>query len=142
MHYWVERRFKIDDAVGAVAVHGYAGFLGVFAAGFLLWGYPSSPDALLGHDAPWAHINPVGQFIGAVIMFFVLGFIPGYVVSWILKQLGLLRIPREVELAGLDYAMELATQRDDDELRGALAQEARSSSSRSGTGSRAPQPAE
>ena len=29
MHYWVERRFKIDDAVGAVAVHGYAGFLGV-----------------------------------------------------------------------------------------------------------------
>ena len=50
MHYWVERRFKIDDAVGAVAVHGYAGFLGVVAAGFVLWGYPSSPDALLGHD--------------------------------------------------------------------------------------------
>ena len=25
MHYWVERKFKIDDAVGAVAVHGYAG---------------------------------------------------------------------------------------------------------------------
>ena len=49
LHYWVERRFKIDDAVGAVAVHGYAGFLGVVAAGFLLWGYPSSPDSLLGH---------------------------------------------------------------------------------------------
>ena len=26
MHYWVERKFKVDDAVGAVAVHGYAGF--------------------------------------------------------------------------------------------------------------------
>ena len=25
LHYWVERKFKIDDAVGAVAVHGYAG---------------------------------------------------------------------------------------------------------------------
>ena len=44
-----------------------------------------------------------GQFVGAVIMFFVLGFIPGYVLSWILKQAGLLRVPREVELAGLDY---------------------------------------
>ena len=104
LHYWVERRFKIDDAVGAVAVHGYTGFLGVVAAGFVLWGYPSSPDALLGHDAAHgAAVNPLGQFVGAVIMFFVLGFIPGYVLSWILKQAGLLRVPREVELAGLDY---------------------------------------
>ena len=38
LHYWVERKFKIDDAVGAVAVHGYGGFLGVVGAGFLLWG--------------------------------------------------------------------------------------------------------
>ena len=56
LHYWVERRFKIDDAVGAVAVHGYTGFLGVVAAGFVLWGYPSSPDALLG-----ARSGAVGQ---------------------------------------------------------------------------------
>ena len=52
----------------------------------------------------------MGQFVGAVIMFFVLGFVPGYVLSWILKQAGLLRIPREVEIAGLDYVM-LATTR-------------------------------
>ena len=103
MHYWQERRFKIDDAVGAVAVHGYAGFLGVVAVGFVLWGYPSSPDALLGHATPWAKVTPWGQFVGAVIMFWVLGFIPGYVLSWILKQLNLLRVPREVELAGLDH---------------------------------------
>ena len=76
LHYWVERRFKIDDAVGAVAVHGYTGFLGVVVAGFVLWGYPSSPDALLGHETPYATVTPWGQFIGAVIMFFVLGFIP------------------------------------------------------------------
>ena len=103
LHYWVERQFKIDDAVGAVAVHGYAGFLGVVAAGFLLWGYPSSPDALLGHTEPFARVTPWGQFIGAVIMFFVLGFIPGFILSWILKQVGLLRISREMELAGLDH---------------------------------------
>ena len=28
LHFWVENKFKIDDAVGAVAVHGYAGFIG------------------------------------------------------------------------------------------------------------------
>ena len=79
------------------------GFLGVVAAGFLLWGYPSSPDALLGHTEPWARVTPWGQLAGAVIMFLVLGFIPGYVLSWILKQVGFLRVSREVELAGLDY---------------------------------------
>ena len=42
MHYWVERKFKIDDAVGAVAVHGYAGFVGLVICGFVLNGYPSS----------------------------------------------------------------------------------------------------
>jgi len=36
MHFWVERRFKIDDAVGAVAVHGYAGFAGLVICGFVL----------------------------------------------------------------------------------------------------------
>jgi hypothetical protein len=76
-------------------------------------------------------------------MFFVLGFIPGYIVSWILKQLGMLRIPREVELAGLDYAMHEATLRDDDEMREVLAREARVSTPIArGAGSRAPLPAE
>jgi ammonia channel protein AmtB len=125
LHYWVERRFQIDDAVGAVAVHGYAGFLGVVVAGFMLWGYPSSPDALLGHEQAFATITPWGQFIGAVIMFFVLGFIPGYVLSWVLKQAGVLRIPREVELAGLDHLTHATAVREEDEMREYLAQEAR-----------------
>ena len=97
MHYWVERRFKIDDAVGAVAVHGYAGFMGVVVAGFVLWGAPSSPYE------GYAAINPLGQFIGAIIMFFVLGFCPAYVVSRIQAARGTLRIPPEVELQGLDF---------------------------------------
>ena len=97
LHHWVERRFKIDDAVGAVAVHGYAGFLGVVIAGFMLWGYPSSPFD------DFAAINPLGNFIGAIIMFFVLGFVPGYVMAKILNSFGLLRVPRQVELMGLDF---------------------------------------
>lgn len=98
MHFWVERTFKIDDAVGAVAVHGYAGFFGVVVAGFMLWGYPSSMNA------EYASITPWGQFIGAIIMFGVLGFLPAWIVSFILKKMNLLRIPAEVELAGLDLA--------------------------------------
>ena len=96
MHFWVERKFKIDDAVGAVAVHGYAGFYGVFIAGFFLWGYPSSMYE------GYAAITPWGQFIGAVIMFGVLGFLPAWIVAGILKAMGLLRVPAEIELVGLD----------------------------------------
>jgi len=99
LHYWVERKFKIDDAVGAVAVHGYAGFFGVVVAGFMLWGYPSSPNP------DYASINPLGQFIGALIMFGLLGFLPGFVAAKALNAMGALRIPREVELAGLDASL-------------------------------------
>ncbi len=97
LHFWVERKFKIDDAVGAVAVHGYAGFIGVVVAGFVLWGNPSSPYEGFAVTTPW------GQFAGAVIMFWVLGFIPAWIVAKILKSMDLLRIPREVELLGLDF---------------------------------------
>ena len=96
LHFWVERRFKLDDAVGAVAVHGYAGFFGVVVAGFVRWGYPSSPNP------DYAPITPWGQFIGAVIMFWVLGFIPAWVLCRIFKAAGVLRVPKQVELAGLD----------------------------------------
>ena len=97
LHYFVERRFKIDDAVGAVAVHGYGGFLGVVVAGFMLWGQPSSPYE------GFAHINPLGNFAGAVLMF-LLGFIPVFIVCKILNSFGLLRVPRKVELEGVDFA--------------------------------------
>jgi ammonia channel protein AmtB len=98
VHYWVERTFKVDDAVGAVAVHGYAGFFGVVVAGFVLWGYPSSPTE------GYAAINPLGQFVGALIMFGLLGFLPGWIMAKILNGFGLLRIPHQVELMGLDTA--------------------------------------
>lgn len=108
-HYYVERRFKIDDGVGAVAVHGYSGFFGVVIAGFLLWGYPAAAP-VDGSALPWfgvtpdgfPAVNPIGNLIGAVIMFGVLGFLPFYILSRILKAIGFLRVPRRVELAGLD----------------------------------------
>jgi ammonia channel protein AmtB len=118
MHNWVENRFKIDDAVGAVAVHGYAGFFGVVVAGFMLWGYPSSPFE------GYAAITPWGQFIGAVIMFFVLGLIPAWIVAKILQGMGVLRIPREIELVGLDINHESQRSADADEVAQAIREEA------------------
>ena len=70
---------------------------GLVVAGFVLWGHPSSP-----YDG-YASINPLGQIAGAIIMFGVLGFLPGFVASKILNSFGLLRIPKEIELLGLDF---------------------------------------
>ena len=105
MHYWVENKYKIDDAVGAVAVHGYAGFAGLIICGFVLWGYPSSGYGVgeMWDGSNYAAINPLGMFIGALIMFGLLGFLPGWVIAKILNGFGKLRIPHEVELAGMDY---------------------------------------
>ena len=105
LHYWVERKFKIDDAVGAVAVHGYAGSFGVIICGFMLWGYPAVADGSVT-------INPLGQIGGAIMMFFVLGFIPTWIVAKILNAAGILRIPKDIEIAGLDYMDNQATEAD------------------------------
>jgi ammonia channel protein AmtB len=108
MHFWVERTFRIDDPVGAVAVHGYAGFLGLVIAGFMLWGHP----ATAGYHETVATISPWGQFLGALIMFGLLGFLPAFIVSLLLKGMGLLRVPESVELVGLDMSEEMRDEAD------------------------------
>ena len=44
-------------------------------------------------------------------MFGVLGFLPGWIIAKILHAAGKLRIPREVEIAGLDYNLLEAARR-------------------------------
>jgi ammonia channel protein AmtB len=46
-------------------------------------------------------ISLFGQIVGAVVMF-LLGFVPGYVVSWLVNKAGMLRIPDAVQIKGLD----------------------------------------
>ncbi|MEL6289006.1 MAG: ammonium transporter [Pseudomonadota bacterium] len=89
-------KLGIDDAVGAVTVHGTLGLWGVISVGIFAMGYP----ALQG-DAGVVQISFVGQLVGAVVMF-LLGFVPGYVVSLVLRAIGLLRVGEAAELAGLD----------------------------------------
>ena len=91
---WLENR-GIDDAVGAVTVHGTIGLYGVVMLGIWASGYPAAQ----GEGA--ASITLYGQIIGAVV-FFLVGFVPGWIVSKILSALGLLRVSPEAEEAGLD----------------------------------------
>ncbi|MCP4820527.1 MAG: ammonium transporter [Shimia sp.] len=93
---WLEKR-GIDDAVGAVTVHGTIGLFGVVMLGVFASGYP----ALQGAAGEVPTINLMGQIIGAVV-FFLLGIVPGYVVSLLLKKMGMLRVPEGAEIAGLD----------------------------------------
>jgi len=91
-------RFGIDDAVGAVTVHGVIGIFGVLMLGVVAFGYPAL-DAFAPADAPT--ISLWGQFVGSVV-FILLGLVPGYVISLILKYAGMLRVPDEVQKKGLD----------------------------------------
>jgi ammonia channel protein AmtB len=92
---FIEKRLRIDDAVGAVAVHGVTGFYGVFLVGIFAGGYPTglaNVESSMG-----------GQLMG-IMAFIPLAFLPGYFFSWVLKKFNLLRVPPEVELEGLDMA--------------------------------------
>jgi len=90
-------KIGIDDAVGAVTVHGVVGVWGVLAVGIFAVGYPAHQ----GDAGAVATTNFMGQLIGAGVMA-ACGFVPGYVLSLILRIFGLLRVPREAEIAGLD----------------------------------------
>jgi ammonium transporter, Amt family len=92
---YIERRLRIDDAVGAVAVHGFCGFYGPFLVGIFAGGFPTGVN-----NVP---VSFGGQMIG-ILTFIPLGFLPGFVGAWILKKTNLLRVPPEVELEGLDIA--------------------------------------
>ena len=90
---WIETKARVDDVVGAVAVHGFSGFLGMLWVGIFAAGYPTgvnNVDSSLG-----------GQLIG-MATFLPLGFLTGWFASWVLRKMNLLRVPPEVELAGLD----------------------------------------
>jgi len=90
-------RLGIDDAVGAVTVHGVVGVWGVLAAGIFAAGYP----AYQGDAGSVATITFTGQAVGAAVMA-ACGIVPGYLFSLLLRMFGMLRVPESAELAGLD----------------------------------------
>ncbi len=92
---WLHSVFKIDDPVGAISVHGVAGIWGVIAMGLFASGYPAAGDI------PPTSLG--GQIVGCIVMFLV-GFVPGYGISFVMKMMGWLRVPDAVQQAGIDSA--------------------------------------
>jgi ammonia channel protein AmtB len=92
----VERRLRLDDVAHVVSVHGVCGFLGVLLVGIVAGGYPTGPN-----NVP---VSFGGQAVG-VLALLPLAFLSGYAVSWVLRKVRLLRVPPEVEVAGLDETL-------------------------------------
>src|ERR671917_473911 len=78
----IERKLRVDDAVGAVAVHGVCGFYGVLLVGIFAGGFPTGFNSVESSFG--------GQLMG-MLTFFPLAFLPGYIASWVLKYFNLLR---------------------------------------------------
>jgi ammonia channel protein AmtB len=90
---FIAKVFKLDEAVGAFAVHGVGGLIGLLGAGIFLAGYPNVNG--------YPEISFMGQLTSAAVMA-ALGFIPGFGLSWLMAKAGFLRVPPKAEIAGLD----------------------------------------
>jgi ammonium transporter, Amt family len=105
--FTLERRFKIDDPVGAVAVHGINGLWGVIALGIFADGtYGAGLNGVAGTVrgalyGGWGQL--IAQLIGAVtlVLYACLIF---YLFFRIQDRLMGIRVAPEVELGGLDQA--------------------------------------
>jgi len=101
----VENKFKIDDPVGAISVHGVNGLWGVIAVGLFADGtYGSGLNGVAGGVTGLFYGNAsqlVAQLI-AVVVLIVWGFGVSYVFFRILDKVWGLRVKPEDELEGLD----------------------------------------
>ncbi|MBN2606791.1 ammonium transporter [Hydrogenovibrio sp. JE_KL2] len=90
---FMTHKLKVDDPVGAFSVHGISGLIGIVMLGV----FSGFPNVLEGAPA----ISFMGQLKSAIVMA-LLGFVPGFVLSYILAKAGVLRVPPKAEMAGLD----------------------------------------
>ena len=89
----LDNKFHVDDVAGAISLHGVSGSLGVILPGFL-----STENGLFyGGGAG----RLVSQFIG-MISIWVFTVICVSIIIFILKKTIGIRVPEEIELAGLD----------------------------------------
>jgi len=104
--FFVERKLKIDDPVGAIAVHGANGLWGCLALGLFADGtYGDGLNGVAGAVTGLFYGGGAGQFIAEFIgvstnLIFV--GLAGWVVFKLLDVTIGNRVPADVELAGLD----------------------------------------
>jgi len=90
----LENRFKVDDAVGAVGAHGFAGVFGTLALALL------APEADLPAASRGAQF--LVQLLGIAVNF-AWAFGIGFVLVTLLNKLTAVRVDRKTEIQGLNY---------------------------------------
>ncbi len=118
--FFIERRLKVDDPVGAIAVHGVNGLWGVLSVGIFATGkYGQGWNGMLAADGSAATIGGKGvvgflysgqgwgqlasQAAGAVTIVVVMGAVSyGFFKLQNSLMKGGIRIDREIELDGID----------------------------------------
>ncbi|QPC84424.1 ammonium transporter [Phototrophicus methaneseepsis] len=90
---------KVDDGVGAFAVHGVGGMIGSLAIGF--WGLPELTGTAGGLLVSGDPDLLISQIIG-VVWVAVFAVVTGTIMFGALKALGLLRMPAAAETTGID----------------------------------------
>jgi Amt family ammonium transporter len=96
---FIEKKLKIDDAIGAVSVHGVAGFWGTIVIG--LWGVDG--DVGIGLFNGGGASQFIAQLTGAVA-YMIWAIVLSFIVFSLLKITIGLRVTEEEELKGLDIS--------------------------------------
>ena len=96
---FIEKKLKIDDAIGAVSVHGIAGFWGTIVIG--LWGVDG--DTGIGLFNGGGASQFIAQLTGAVA-YMVWAIVLSFIVFSALKYTIGLRVTEEEEIRGLDIS--------------------------------------
>ena len=96
---FIEKKLKIDDAIGASSVHGVVGIWGTIVIG--LWGIDSEGGIGVFNGGGYEQL--VSQLIGAsAYTLWAATF--AFIFFWILKKTVGLRVTKEEEIEGLDIA--------------------------------------
>ncbi|WP_335977390.1 ammonium transporter [Gaetbulibacter jejuensis] len=96
---FIEKKLKIDDAIGAASVHGVAGAWGTLVIG--LWGVDGDTGIGLFNGGGFAQLG--AQAIG-VLAYAVWAIVLSIIVFGILKYTFGLRVTEEEEIQGLDIS--------------------------------------
>ena len=96
---FIEKKLKIDDAIGAASVHGIVGFWGTIVVG--LWGV--NGDEAIGIFNGGGSTQLIAQLTGG-LAYAVWAVVLSFVVFGILKKTVGLRVTEEEEVAGLDIS--------------------------------------
>jgi Amt family ammonium transporter len=102
---FIENKFKIDDPVGAISVHGINGIWGVLAVGLFADGtYGDGLNGVVGgvRGLFYGDASQLGAQLIAVVVLIVWGFGVSYLFFKVLDKVWGLRVKPEDELEGLD----------------------------------------